>query len=57
MPRKDSQSQSRKRGKDKQKDRYAKFGKFTGKALRNKETLIAKQQEKRLNSVQDQKSV
>ncbi len=57
MPHKDNQSNSRKRGKDKQKNRYAKFGKFTGKALRNKEALMAKQQEKRFNSDQDQKSV
>ena len=42
MPRKDSSSHKRPRGKDKQKDRYAKYGKFTGRALRNKEKSMDK---------------
>ena len=49
MPRKDSSSYKRPRGKDKQKDRYAKYGKFTGRALRNKEINVKKQQEKKQN--------
>ena len=43
MPHKDSSSQTRKRGKDKQKDRYAKYGKFTSKGLRAKEKMLEKQ--------------
>ena len=43
MPHKDSSSHTRKRGKDKQKDRYARYGKFTSKGLRAKEKLLEKQ--------------
>jgi len=43
MPRKDSSSSARTRGKDKQKNRYAKYGKFTNKAIRCKELAIEKQ--------------
>jgi len=34
MPRKDSDSAQRKRGKDKMKDRYNKFGKYNSRSLR-----------------------
>uniref|UniRef100_A0A6C0LM30 Uncharacterized protein n=1 Tax=viral metagenome TaxID=1070528 RepID=A0A6C0LM30_9ZZZZ len=34
MPRKDSDSAPRKRGKDKMKDRYNKFGKYNSRSLR-----------------------
>ena len=37
MPRKDKDSTSRKRGKDKSKDRYNKFGKYTSKNIRCQE--------------------
>tara|TARA_A200000113_G_scaffold222504_1_gene236217 strand:- start:675 stop:848 length:174 start_codon:yes stop_codon:yes gene_type:complete len=37
MPRKDKDSISRKRGKDKSKDRYNKFGKYTSKNIRCQE--------------------
>jgi len=41
MPRKDSSQNNRKRGKDKSIERYKRYGKFTGKALRQKEASIA----------------
>ena len=34
MPHKDKNSQSRKRGKDKQKDRYNKYGKYNNRSTR-----------------------
>ena len=54
MPRKDSSSTTRTRGKDKQINRYAKYGKFTSKAIRCKELAIenqiAKQKTEKANS-------
>ena len=39
MPRKDSSSQKRKRGKDKQRERYEKNGKYSSKHLRAMERV------------------
>jgi len=39
MPRKDSSSQKRKRGKDKQRERYEKNGKYSSKHMRTLERI------------------
>lgn len=41
MPRKDNESIQRKRGKDKAKDRYNKFGKYSNKNVRYQEKQIS----------------
>ena len=50
MPRKDSSSQKRKRGKDKQRDRYEKNGKYSSKHMR----AMERAQEARANKPKPQ---
>ena len=50
MPRKDSSSQKRKRGKDKQRERYEKNGKYSSKHMRSMERA----QDARANKPQPQ---